>query len=202
MSYERLRDLLPAMEIAAFERRRDGSFAAVAPTPAWFRRLVADPTFPFLGHILDEATQFWATRVPSRREWGPCAEVDESGREFHYRVTAVTVANFQYLVFQLDTGSDEMRQVLQKVREKMLATEQSHPPAGRQQQMNAVGAAERDVRQAAQSLRAVVGTLLGATSVESRLELSKSVSAACDDLLNGVEALTRASAGGPRSDAP
>ena len=89
MSEDLLKSLLPALHIAAFERREDGSFTSLAPPPAWFGRLVADPAFPFLGHILEEANVFWRSGGPGLREWGPVAEVDASGAEFHYKVAAV-----------------------------------------------------------------------------------------------------------------
>ena len=76
MSEDLLKSLLPALHIAAFERREDGSFTSLAPPPAWFGRLVADPAFPFLGHILEEANVFWRSGGPGLREWGPVAEVD------------------------------------------------------------------------------------------------------------------------------
>jgi len=124
MSDEILKTVLPALDLAAFQRHADGRFASIAPRPAWFGRLVADPTFPFLGHILEEAEVFWKGGEVGRREWGPVAEVDESGSEFHYRVTALNSASSQFLVFQLDLGADQVREVLQKVRTDMLATEQ------------------------------------------------------------------------------
>ena len=188
MSNEQVRDLLPAMEIAAFERRRDGSFAPVAPLPAWFGRLVADATFPFLGHILEEANQFWAARAPARREWGPCAEVDEEGREFHYRVTAANADTAQYLVFQLDAGSDEMRQVLQRVRQQMLAAESRNPAVDKPSET-----AHTEVRRAAEDIRAMLTALADATTTESRRELSKTASARCDDLLRTIDTLVAGS---------
>jgi hypothetical protein len=124
MSDDVLKMVLLALDLAAFERREDGSFSSMAPRPEWFGRLVADPTFPFLGHILEEANEFWATGESGRREWGPVAEVDESGSEFHYKVAALAVPGGQFLVFQLDLGSDQVRQVLQKVRTDMLVAEQ------------------------------------------------------------------------------
>ena len=124
MSDESLASLLPMIEIAAFARDRDGGFKPVAPAPAWFRRL-ADVTFPFLGHILEEANQFWASGRVGVREWGPCAEVGEDGVEFHYKVIAVTAAARQFLLFQRDTASDRMRETLQLVRDERLAREQS-----------------------------------------------------------------------------
>ena len=124
MSDEILKTVVPALDLAAFQRHADGTFTSVAPRPAWFARLVADPTFPFLGHILEEAEAFWNGGEVGRREWGPVAEVDDSGSEFHYKVTALNSASSQFLVFQLDLGADQVREVLQKVRTDMLAAEQ------------------------------------------------------------------------------
>ena len=77
MIYEPLAPLLQAIDIVVFERRGDGSFARLTPPPPWFWRLATD-TFPFLGHILEEATAFWASRQSGAREWGPCVDTDES----------------------------------------------------------------------------------------------------------------------------
>jgi hypothetical protein len=188
MSDELVKGLLTAIEIAAFVRVPDGSFLPVAPAPAWFGRLAADGTFPFLGHILEEAIGFWQTRQPTRREWGPCAEVDEAGREFHYKVTAVTVKDRQYLLFQLDPASDEARLVLQKVRAQMLAAEQRAGAGG------AIAAAQREVRRAAGELRDFLLRLPGTASAPSGFELGETLSARCDDLLKRVDTLVRASA--------
>jgi hypothetical protein len=127
ISDQSLARLLPAIDIAAFERTPGGSFTPVAPAPQWFRRL-ADVTFPFLGHILDEANHFWAAGAPGSREWGPCAEVDDTGVEFHYKVTAVTAPDKQYLLFQRDRAADRMREMLQGIRDERLAIEQGRGP--------------------------------------------------------------------------
>jgi hypothetical protein len=124
MSDDLLKALLPALGIAAFERHIDGSFRALAPIPRWFERLAGDGTFPFLGHILEEAARYWNKGEAKPREWGPSAETDEAGREFHYMVTALYVSGRSVLIFTLDTASDRMRQVLQKVRDQALAAEQ------------------------------------------------------------------------------
>ena len=129
MTDDTLSTLLTALDIAAFERGVEGSFQSLAPLPKWFGRLPRDGTFPFLGHILEEANVFWTTRLNGAREWGPCAEVDERGEEFHYRVKALRVDARTYLVFQLDEGAERLRQVLQKVRSDALAQEQN-PPEG------------------------------------------------------------------------
>ena len=59
MSASQLETLLPLLDVAAFVRHGDGSFSAISQAPAWFERLTSDTTFPFLGHILEEANAFW-----------------------------------------------------------------------------------------------------------------------------------------------
>ena len=124
MSDDLLKALLPALGIAAFERHIDGSFRALAPIPSWFERLAGDGTFPFLGHILEEAVRYWNKGEAKPRDWGPSAETDEAGHEFHYMVTALTVSGRSVLIFTLDSASDRLRQVLQRVRDQALAAEQ------------------------------------------------------------------------------
>ena len=113
--------VLPVLGIAVFERTPEGSFKSLAPLPSWFPRLGRDGTFPFLGHILEEATTFWNSRVDGVAEWGPCADVDDAGKEFHYRVKALNVDARAYLAFQLDEGAEQVREILQKVRGDALA---------------------------------------------------------------------------------
>jgi hypothetical protein len=117
--------LLQALDIAAFERSGDGLFHPLALLPAWFAHLGRDGTFPFLGHILEEAVAFWATRGEGLRTWGPCVEVNDAGAEFHYTVKALTLDGGAYLVFELDRGAEQVRDVLQKVRSDALRAEQS-----------------------------------------------------------------------------
>jgi len=185
MSEEVLATLLNAMDIAAFERGADGSFSSVAPPPAWFGRLVGDGTFPFRGHILEEAEQLWKDPAPAQREWGPCAEVDASGREFHYTVTALTLRERHYLVFQLDTGSDRLREVLQRVREQALVAD-SEPGAG-----SAAAAARQEFRRTAEEMRELLKRLIGSDLAGRQAELAKALAARCDDLVHRVETLSR-----------
>jgi len=125
MSDDLLKELLPALGIAAFERHVDGSFRALTTIPRWFERLAGDGTFPFLGHILEEATRHWNKGDAAKpREWGPSAETDEAGHEFHYMVTALTLSGRHLLIFSLDTASDRLQKMMQKVREQALAAEQ------------------------------------------------------------------------------
>jgi hypothetical protein len=127
MTDDSLATLLTALDIAAFEPGTEGGFQSLAPLPTWFTRLGRDGTFPFLGHILEEANVFWNSGADGLREWGPCAEVDDSGREFHYLVKALRVNTRAYLVFQVDEGAERLRRVLQRVRSDALA-EGRNPP--------------------------------------------------------------------------
>ena len=124
MSDEILKTVLPALDLAVFQRHADGGSRRSRPGRRGSGASSPIRTFPFLGHILEEAEVFWKGGEVGRREWGPVAEVDESGSEFHYRVTALNSARSQFLVFQLDLGADQVREVLQKVPTEMLATEQ------------------------------------------------------------------------------
>jgi hypothetical protein len=184
-----LTTLLPALDIAAFERLPEGSLSPMAPPPPWFVRIVADGTLPFLGHILEEANQFWESRSSGRRDWGPCAEVDATGSEFHYMVTAVTIGYQQYLCFQLDPGSDRLREVLQQVREQALAAERGVRDEAAVEKLTQ---AKTDVQQAADELDLIVRRLLGADPADARIEPWKTVSAKCEEIVRGVDKLTRA----------
>lgn len=189
MSDDLLKTLLPALDIAVFERRSGGSFAAVAPPPAWFSRLTADMTFPFLGHILEEANDFWRRRDESPREWGPCVGVDEAGQEFHYKVVATIAGGGQYLLFQLDRGSDWVRGVLQKVRQQALVSEQNAGDGG------PLAAAQKDVRDAVNEIRDLSARMAGAVGAEERADLRRTLSDTCDRLQNGLDTLIRSLTG-------
>lgn len=183
MSHELLTTLLPAMEIAAFRRNPDGSFVLLAPHPAWFKRLIGDGTFPFLGHILEEAVQFWASGARGRRDWGPCAEQDETGREFHYKVTAVSTADGEYLLFQLDPESDRTREMLQRVRANALAAEyQSSAESA------TLIAVQHEVRRASTEIVDLLQRLLSASG-GARTELASVLSKKCGQLANVVDML-------------
>jgi hypothetical protein len=187
--------LLPALDIAAFKRAPDGAFALIAPTPRWFDRLVDDTTFPFLGHILEEATTFWQHGATGSREWGPCAEVNEVGREFHYRVLAVNAEVGQFLIFQLDSAADRMRDVLQKVREQALV----NPSSGAKTTLSNV---QHVVRRSSDRIHELLRPLLATGLRDPQFELWKKLSAVCDDLTNTVDALVSSGADDSVSKAP
>ena len=175
--------LLTSLDIAAFERRPDGSFSSLAPAPAWFAGL-ADVTFPFLGHILDEANQFWRIGTPGSREWGPCAEVDESGREFHYMVRALLSGGREFLVFQLDTATDRLREILQQVRDQKLAVEKT---------ARAHKATAADLRKTHRQIKELLRDLLSTDPSADQLEIANALAGRCVHLMDGVSTILRSS---------
>ncbi len=116
MSDDLVTKLLPAMDIAAFKRAPDGSFRADCAAAAMVRSARRRHDVPVSRPYPRGGDDVLAEVRPGSREWGPCVEENEVGREFHYRVLAVTAEAGQFLVFQLDSGADRMREVLQKVR--------------------------------------------------------------------------------------
>ena len=181
MNDEVLSTLLPALGFAVFARDANASFTALTPPPEWFKRL-GDVTFPFLGHILEEANAFWDSGKPGAREWGPCAEVDADGAEFHYKVLAYALGNRQLLLFQLDTESDHMREVLSVVRTQSLKEEQSR---------GAQGMTAMDIRLIREEIQRILGKLLGSGVSESQTDLLRKLSSRCDELSHGTERLIR-----------
>jgi hypothetical protein len=112
-----------ALEIGIFEQGPDGGFASVAPVPDWMTAFSRNPTFPFLGSFLTEARDFWSEPREGRLTWGPCAESDATGREFHFTVSAVSLPDHRFLIFELDRNAEQTRAVLQKAREVILERE-------------------------------------------------------------------------------
>lgn len=176
-----LATLLNAVGVAAFERRDDGSFTAVAPPPPWFAGLVSDGTFPFLGHVLEEAVAFWSTGVDGSRDWGPCAEVDASGREFHFAVTAISDGSRHYLLFRLDSGTDQVREVLQQARERALDAES--------RARRRIEAA----RNASAEVHRLLGRLLASGPTPAQLDMLTELAARCDELVQRLAGRTAAS---------
>jgi hypothetical protein len=185
MSDDLLKSLIPALDIAAFERRDDGSFGSIAPVPPWFTRLASDPAFPFLGHILEEANRFWLAGRPGVYEWGPVAEMNEAGAEFHYKVAAVTTAEGRFLIFQLDRASDQIRRVLQTVRTRQLEAEQTGDESAARQ------AERRAIRIAADHLQEALGRVRKLGSEVTSHRAVAELSASSEAFLNAVRAAER-----------
>ena len=184
MGDELLAGLLYTMGVAVFERRPDGAFVSVTEPPPWFSAMKADATFPFLGHILSEAAEFWERHVVGAQDWGPCAEVDEHGKEFHYKVTAVQAEERQYLTFQLDRDSDRMREMLQKVRERSLAE-------GTRSKRTTTLAS--DARHDAADLYDLLARLRATGLTQAQTALVAELNDVCDELLLSIDRLGRSS---------
>ena len=125
MSNDALQAVVTALEIGIFEQGPDGGFSSVGTPPAWMAAFSRNPTFPFLGSFLPQARQFWSEPRADRLTWGPCAEVDPEGREFHFTVSAVSLPGRKFLVFELDRHAEPLRALLQKAREQALARERT-----------------------------------------------------------------------------
>ncbi len=167
-----LTPLLHALGVAAFERRDDGTFTALAPPPPWFAGLTSDDgTFPFLGYVLEEAAAYWSAGSRGSRDWGPCTEVDEHGREFHFKVTACSQGNRHYLLFRLDRASAEMQAVLQKVRDRAL---ESETDAQRR---------ERAARAGSDEVHRLLGRLLASRPTPAQVDLLRELADRCDELV-------------------
>jgi hypothetical protein len=123
MSNDATTPILSALEIAAFERRPDGSFASLGPVPEWFSVLGRDKTFPFLGTFLEDARIHWASSPSGRLRSGLCNETDEHGREYHFEVSAIVLGGRNLLVFELAPALEGMRLALQKARQQALNDE-------------------------------------------------------------------------------
>jgi len=183
VSEQQLTTLLPLLGTAAFKRDGDGTFIPLAPTPGWLQRITSDTTFPFLGHILEEATAFWARHTVGVAEWGPCVELDEHGHEYHYMVSAIADRSGEYLVFHIDRGADRMREVLQKVRSEALSAEQD--AASHRAVAAKLGRTNQEVKEL---LKELVKTDL----TPAQLNVVNSLANKCLALMGGVWELVRA----------
>jgi hypothetical protein len=184
MGDDLLAGLLQAMDMVVFERRPDGAFVTITEPPRWFALMNADLRFPFLGHILAEAGDFWDRRVPGVQDWGPAAELDEHGKEFHYKVMAVQAEERQYLVFQLDRGSDRTREILQKVRERSLAE------STRSKRTTSLAS---DARHTVADIHDLLARLRATGLTQAQTDVMAEVTDVLDELLMSIDRVARSS---------
>jgi len=191
MSNDATTPILSALEIAAFERRPDGSFASLGPVPEWFSLLGKDQSFPFLGTFLEDARIHWGSSASGRLRSGLCSEVDEHGREFHFEVSAVVVGGRNLLVFELAPALDGMRLALQKARQQALNEE----TRGKNQEelFAAVTTLSVNAQDARRAARAVAGfsreLVAAATGDATPQRLANEIDAASTRLQSIIDAM-------------
>ena len=128
-------EILAALQIAAFERLRNGQYKSIGIQPEWLHRCV-DPIldddgtlepaqrFPYLSAFLDESGTRLERSSEDPARSGVWIESDASGHEMPLRATALNVAGRQLILIEQSTSEFEERQTLyQKARENLLAHE-------------------------------------------------------------------------------
>jgi len=130
MSDPDLVQVLIELGVAVMEQHPEGTFTAVGRMPPWLARLlpgwagdsplVIQEHVPFLESFLPDALDFWTGKGEGRLRSGLCAEVDESGGEYHYEVSALCVGDRRLLLFELRKDFEETREILQKARQNLL----------------------------------------------------------------------------------
>ncbi len=122
--------VLIELGVGVMEQHPEGTFTVVGRMPPWLTRLVPDwpgdtplviqERLPFLESFLPDAQEFWTEKGEGRLRSGLCAEVDESGGEYHYEVSALCVGERRLLLFELRKDFEETREILQKARQNLL----------------------------------------------------------------------------------
>ena len=182
MNEEVLSALLPALGFAVFVRGADNSFTPITPPPSWFTRL-GNVTFPFLGHILEEANQFWdggARRTAgvgpvrgggSQRQGVPLQSHRPDRRRADSACCFISTPN-----------RIASAKCCPRSERESLATEQSR---------NATSMSAMEVRLIREEIHRILGKLLGTNATEVQIELLRKLSSRCDELALGTERLIR-----------
>ena len=110
--------------------------------------------------------------------------MDDHGKEFHYKVTAVQADERQYLIFQLDRDSDRMREMLQKVRDKALAD-------GTRAKRTTAAASE--ARRTGTDLYDLLGRLRATGLSQAQNDMVAELTDVCDELLMSIQRVARSS---------
>lgn len=128
MSFEVLPQVARALDLAVIERLPNAGYFMVAPAPAWLEGALEEQAtlaraFPFLRHFLETAGATWNEGGAARAHSGPF-EADVNGEALLLRATAMTIDSHRILVIERMTGEADLRPMLQRAREHMLAHEQ------------------------------------------------------------------------------
>ena len=125
--------LLPALDMAAFERHGDGSFRLLGAAPAWLQQLWPDVGIPgkalhpgnvflFLDHFLEEADVCWMHQHEGERiTSGPWTETGPNGHEWALEAVALFTDGRPLLLIQFPTTDHRtLRRILQESRQQGL----------------------------------------------------------------------------------
>jgi hypothetical protein len=115
--------VLRLMDVAIIEWLPDGSYAPLAPSPAWFRGPAPWSAMPFLEHFASEARRALHDSVSAISEADQFA-AQSADDELLLRVRAVKLARRLILVIERLAGSTDPRPVLREARERALGHEQ------------------------------------------------------------------------------
>jgi hypothetical protein len=127
--------IFQALDIALVERRPDGAFELLTPSPDWLQRTFdrtptgARPTtetaLPFLNDVVAQAVDVWRHEPDAAVPYGPFGV--KAGRlpddEVLLRATAIMMDRRILLVLEHLTGVADARPMIQKARERMLESE-------------------------------------------------------------------------------
>lgn len=123
------------MNIVVLERQHERTFNLLTDAPKWLEHfcgpqlMIGHPldlngTFPFLDCFIEEAEEFWATKVSSPQRSGAWIEFSPSGEEIPLEATALW-QNGQCLLIIQDLGEEYYNEVvrLQSFRDHSLTQE-------------------------------------------------------------------------------
>lgn len=137
-----LNDILSSLEIAVFERENQGKFRLRGRPPDWLGLCFGseDGTVldlsrcsPFLHEYIVGAPQAWNDKPGLMEKSGPWIESDRQGGTLTLEATALSIGSRKLLLIErLGADFEQMRTIVQRAREKMLAddvTMKSHRKA-------------------------------------------------------------------------
>jgi hypothetical protein len=162
--------VLRLMDVAIIEWLRDGSYAPLAPSPAWFRGPAPWSSMPFLEHFVAEARRALHDSASAISEPDQFTAQGAS-EELLLRVRAVNLQRRLILVIERLAGASDPRPVLREARERA-----------------------HDHEQLVEQARALHGPIAAVAAAAAALGASGAPPPAMDALTQAVERLKDAAA--------
>jgi signal transduction histidine kinase len=137
------RAIITALDIAVLERIETGLFRLIGPAPTWGADtgipwesegpVALEEIIPFLTLFLEDAEPFWRERKNGALHSDAWEQADRKGRVRPMRATAICGSGDRSLLMLWPLGSDyeELRNAVQRMREKSLALERVERDAAR-----------------------------------------------------------------------